>query len=133
MGGIERGQDLRMLRHFGEDRMAGSDLGQVHVRFEADRLEGLEPLGGEGVVEVLGHRIGVDCEPLAVDPGGGEARIAETRPDPRHELAGHRASLYLLAELRLFVGWKDAIHPGQERTEGEAHRGVPEGARDGDG
>jgi hypothetical protein len=122
--GVERRQHRRVLRHFREGVMAGRHLREVHVRFQADRLEGLESVCREGVVEVLGDRIGVRRQPLALDAGAREVRVGDTRPDPFDELAGHTARLHLLTELTLFLLGEDVIHPGKQGAKRETHVGL---------
>ena len=122
MRGIERRNDARIPRHSGEDRVAGSHLGQMHVGFEADPLEGLEPVGGEGVVEEFSHRVWIPPQPLGIDAGGGEVGIIDHRMDPFDQLPGHRAGIDLVAELTLLLRREHAVHPGKESPQGQSHR-----------
>ena len=56
--------------------MASGDFGQMDVghggvRFEADLFEIGDPLGGKGVIEIFGDRVGIQARSALGDAGGG--------------------------------------------------------------
>ena len=118
---IEQRGNGRVGGRRGEEVVAGGHLGQMHVGFDADPLEGLQFFGLERVVEILGHGVGIGGQPLAVDPGGGDRRPFHHPPDSVHQLLGRGAAQHLVAHLFLLVGRQHVVEPGQQGSNRQSH------------
>ena len=104
--------------------MAGCHLSEVYVRFDADPFKRLQPVQRERIVEVFGYRVGIVGQSLPQHSGSRHLRPFHNPTDSRHNLLGHRAVGYLIAELFLRFGRQNIIQPCQECSECESHNGI---------
>ncbi len=101
--------------------MAACDFGQVDVGLEADFFELRHLLGRQGVVEILGHRVGIAPQAAAHQARRAQPQAAHAVARAMHQVAGELALLDLLADILGIVGFEDVVQKGEHRAQCQSH------------
>ena len=81
----------RIAGQLRQQSVTGGHLRQMQFRLDADPFEGLQLVGGERVVEIFSHGVGVFRETAAICFGCADRSPADCRADAVHEVRGHHA------------------------------------------
>ena len=103
----------RLPQHRGQDLVTGGDLGQVDVRLQADLFEIGHAIRRQGVVEVLGHGVGVQPRSPLRNAGGRQPQPPHHVADAMQQARGVLAIFDFLADILGVIRFQDAIQVGQ--------------------
>ena len=99
-----------------QDLVARGDFGETDVRFETRPLEIGDPLGGQGVVQVLGHRVWIDGHTPPTECWGAKPQLADHVTSATGQVRSEFTFLDLLADLCLVIWFKNLVQIGQHGT-----------------
>ncbi len=121
------GRHLGFLTDQAENLVATGHLRQMNVRGQTTTLVLGDRLGRQFIVEVAGHQIRVgSIRPLVVRHG--QSSASGHAMDALHKFVREGTFRHLLTDLTDLRRWQGVIEPGQQCSQGQAHRSVPSGA-----
>lgn len=121
-GRFNRPDDPLVSRDFREHPVAGRHFGKMHVGLQADRFEVGDSIGGERVVEILSHRVGIVGEPSGIRLGRRYLGPGDGSTDSPFEPLGDGAPLDLWREFLPGCSGQDVVEVGEQGAECQSHR-----------
>ena len=100
--------------------MARRDLGQVRVGFQAHPFHVRHGLGGEGIVQILRDRVGVESRSRSFEIRGRHPPSPEHFLNPVHQLRGIGGFLNFRPNLAGLGRFEHIIQIGQHGPQGQA-------------
>lgn len=113
--------NLRLLADQAQNLVDAGRLGKVDVRGEADLFKVCHFLGGELIIEVSGHDVGIDG---LITMRNRQSPLPSDFLNPSHQVPSKLALGHLMPNFTNFGGAQGIVEPGEEGPQGESHRSV---------